>query len=447
MLQFIPENLDLNQILADHRPDFTYHKDNFVHLLNLLTEVVAKNPAALTSKGYVPLNALWLKRIYNYKKHLIYLCDFGIIETDGRYIPGKKCIGYRFCEQYQTPVVPVHISKPTLVKSLRRISRQDRINRAEYVYLFKYLDRRILVNFEAAKNYLKHEFWQDNENSCTALSRYNAKLSNLLRIDQGDFHFNVNPNTGVLNTNLTHLGPLRNFVTFEGIPLVSVEISNPMPNLLPWVLSPDTYLTNGTKGGRLHIHSLAADMINLLPVAEIEKQVNAQQQEYLSYRQAVEGDFYGSLKTGLERHTGSEWSNRQEVESVFWAALCTDNKFLHQKGAHHKLLFRRVFPALNETMVLFKETKASNLVVLLKRAESILLHKAAERFSKRHPGVPIFGLRGGLAVPLGYEDDCLRVMLEEAQKTLRLTLNLKVEHWSEEALDLQNYEKLNGLAA
>ena len=89
---YIPSNLDLQDQFSDR------DLDKFYYLIHLIYEqrILYKNP-----EEYIPLKAKYLRMVirdYNYYRDI--LIEKNIIECDGRYIKGKKSLGYKLLPPY-----------------------------------------------------------------------------------------------------------------------------------------------------------------------------------------------------------------------------------------------------------------------------------------------------------------------------------------------------------
>ena len=120
MKVFIPEALDLPQLLESAPPTFRYHIDNFYYVLGLIN-VIPSNKKELLEKEYTPINTKLLKTIINnYKRYFDYLVENEIIESDNRYIIHEKSKGYRFCSQYRTRLKPQILTNGRLINKIMK---------------------------------------------------------------------------------------------------------------------------------------------------------------------------------------------------------------------------------------------------------------------------------------------------------------------------------------
>lgn len=435
MLQFLPQNLNLDEILRKNPPPFKYHKDNFIHILSLLMELPAKKKDLLTDNGYIPLNAGLLKKIvHNYTLYVKYLIDMKVIECDGYYVPGEKSRAYRFMEQYCTQVVPVEIEKYTLLKAINSQSNYDRNMKAKYGYLYKWLGG-LQIDYKAAKELLNVQFKQDKEvNYFKAVRRYNANMATVMCIKEGMVRFRVDETSGRLHTYLTCLNKdLRNYVSYEGQPLAAVDIVCSQPTLSLALLKTDFYQEIQDGVGTANIYRVAPDLIKEIPIGEIAKLVYNNSEKFTSYIEAVERDLYEYMKPHLEKATGREWKNRKEIKRAMFSVLYSDNRFIGQKEAEPKRIFKALFPEVYELFALYKKKGAANLPVLLQKLEvKLVLDGAAKKLGKAIGGIPIFTIHDSIVIPKGDEEVITQHLKGEARNMLGIGIKTKAENWLKE---------------
>lgn len=90
----IPSTIDLEKILKNHPPDFSFKIDHFYYIIDYLWNAMVYNDLD-ENAGFVNLNAATLQRAnHNYNKYLKYLLKHRFLRTDMKYIPGKKSFGF-----------------------------------------------------------------------------------------------------------------------------------------------------------------------------------------------------------------------------------------------------------------------------------------------------------------------------------------------------------------
>ena len=140
----IPSTIDLEKLLKNHSPDFSYKKDHFYYIIDYLWNAMVYNDLDDIG-GFINLNAAMLqKQNHNYKKYLKYLMKHRLLSTDMEYIVGKKSFGYRlnFSDSEDLEIIRIPIQDLTIKR--KRIREQHERNssflktKKSYPFLFKW---------------------------------------------------------------------------------------------------------------------------------------------------------------------------------------------------------------------------------------------------------------------------------------------------------------------
>ncbi len=432
MLQFIPENIDIGKLLEENPPSFPYHRDYFLHILSLLTEIPSRKLSLLKGNGYIPINAeIIKKRVHNYPRYLAYLVEHGVIETDNCYVPGEKSRAYRFSEQYRTVIVPASINKRSLLKSINSTSNYSRHMTARYWYLYKWMDGRIEIDFDKAKAWLWERFQQDiKDGKKNALLNYNARLAVAMQIKEGLHRFRVDRTSGRLHTLICSLKKeLRQFVKYEGQQFVAIDIRCSQPTLSTVLLNPDFYLDLPDNKGMLNIHRVFPAFCKEVAIQPIRDYVIKNKEKFASYIEAVDGDLYLYMLQRLEEK-GHYFDNRDVMKGVTFCTLFSSNRFIGQTKAWPKRMFRQLFPEVYKLFNMFKTVDSSHLAILLQRLEArLVLDNAAKKIGKAKPDMPILTVHDSIVVTKGNEEFCAGVIKNEADRLLGINLHLNTEPW------------------
>ena len=203
--KYIPENLNLDLILAANHPNFNYKKDHFIHILNLLTEIAAYDKRLLENQRFVPINKQKLQsHIHNYKDYLKYLVDAGVLESSGHYRVGEKSSGYRYTAKYQTINKEVLVDKSMYNHCYQKSKKVD--SRHLYPLLARFFNDDLNIDARVAEDYVRMKLEKDiADKDEKAYGRYNAAMLNICRLSDHKFYFHVDETSGRLHTNLTNL--------------------------------------------------------------------------------------------------------------------------------------------------------------------------------------------------------------------------------------------------
>lgn len=434
MLQFLPNNLDLDKLLAEHPPEFSYHKDYFVYILNLLTEVPAKNETLLSKYGYVPLNAnLLKKRVHNYKLYLNYLMYHRVLECTKGYVPGKKSKGFRYVERYSTQVVPSNITKPTLLKSIQTRGEFDQHMKIRYDYLYKWFTSGLKIDYVGALDKLKELYMSERQkNPRKANSKLNSRLYSVVKLDAGDSYFRIDDTSGRAHTNLTMLKKeLRKFVTYNDAKLSNADIKCSQPTLSTVLLNSDFYKKGKCKHAT--IRRVYPALAKELPTEDLAQYVHTNQMAFQAYRDVVDSDLYEFLKPYYQadaRLHRLDLENRKVLKELTYSIFFSSNRFIGQEEAASKRVFKKLFPEVYHVFSIIKKSRKENLPILLQKIETeLVLNRAAKIFSKRYPNCPLFTIHDSIAVESSHYEYIKEILQEFGRTYCLLDLKIERENW------------------
>ena len=226
MERYIPENIDLDEILKQHPPDFKYHKDYFVFIISLLCHSRINNRKFENSE-FINLKAAYIDFfVGNSRPYLKYLKNNNIFICDDIYIPNKKSYGYKFYPEFETALKKVPITKYTLIKSLKKYYDSKLPKKANIKKLINYFNG-IEIDFEGAIAELKNS--KDNDKKEKERSKHSLEV-NIRRVEQINdkkIFFKVDEKGNRLHTSLTNLKKSsRKYVTYNGQKLMAWDICN-----------------------------------------------------------------------------------------------------------------------------------------------------------------------------------------------------------------------------
>ena len=150
---------------------------------------------------------------------------------------------------------------------------------------------------------------------------------------------------------------------------------------------------------------------------------------------SANGILYEYIEDEVKATTGMVFPSRKALKKVIFLVLFTDNRFIGQKAAEPKRIFRDLFPNVYEYLSLIKRGQSPILPRLLQSIEAkIILGRVCYRISYENPYLPIFTIHDSVACPVGYEHYVSKVIKEEMMQAIGLTPTLKCEYWSPDNL-------------
>jgi len=431
---YLPENLDIDQVLQNSPPQFNHCRDKFVYILSLIYSIPSRKKKDIEEyTGYTPISSSILgSTIKDYRKYIDYLIQQNIIEEDRSYIPDTKCRGFRFAEPYGTVLKPVEITYWKLIKNITYLRKNyDQGSTNELSHLkqwFKDLD----VDLKGAKKYLKRKFKEECRNPDIEFPelRYNSRLLPIQKLSEKEHPlFFVDKTAGRLHTYITQLKTeLRRYLKWKDKILCSIDISNSQPYLLQSFLDKETYDKCNNKE-RLETIETQSDTIMLGVLIESI----SQEEDIILFKSIVSsGQFYEEfgrlLKENGEFIDVPESKMRETVKDITFSTLFSKNSAIRYRNSIK--IFERTFPNVYKVIKKIKENKHNVLAIALQNLEAeLVLHKTCKKISEERPDVPIFTLHDSIVTTeenIEYVQSALHSVMKE---NISVEPNFKVERW------------------
>lgn len=483
MRLYIPENLDVDQLMYDNPPNFKKYKckrDKLLYIIHLINALPLYNKD-LMFDGFVPLNSKLLQdKISNYKEYIDYLLfDLKIIETDGQYIPGFKSIGYRLVEKYNTPITSTEIVDFTFHRKLK-VERNNRASSVKYLdYLTKWFNDKLQIDIDYVNEFLKEEYKLKVNNDALKdydrsrkkfkepISQLNHAKISAEKINREEYYLLHDDNVYRFHSNLTNMrSVIRNAVTYDGQKLISIDIKNSQPYLSTILLSrsfwieknfepnhnnslsisfnepktANTYAFNNINDNIYKVDGKIDDRLNIshikthnsdsyIMLGDINKTLmNNEFSQYINL--VVSGGLYEFLEQQFAFHLGETFATRKEVKTAVFQVLFTDNRFLGQEDAKPKKLFKQMFPYVYEVFRQIKSKDKTLLPRLLQSIESyLIIDVIAKRISIEYPNAPIYTIHDSISTTEEYVDVVEAIMTEELSKAIGHAPKLAREEW------------------
>jgi hypothetical protein len=492
----IPSYLDIEKLIEEDRPAFLGRKrsnlDNFYYFIDHLLDRTLNDDLS-KSNGYIQICSADLQQnmAHNYKGYLDFLKKHNIIEqARQKYKKGDPskgikgiCFSFRLKFPYQDRLyikrVPIigevyKRERKVLIKNLAKSQRQ---NFKKYPIFTKWFEN-LEIDVEGCEEWIDSH--PDYKLRYGALKGYGIAmprpqlkrlkaLYSIEKINRRDFNFTFDDNVGRFHSNLTNLkSELRNFLTWEGQNLVSVDVKNSQPLLSLIIFEPVWYMESS--GGRLRLSQFKSinnplispskpngsiesihleSSINFFDYIMLEEfSQNTEFQDIIKYKEIVNsGEFYQRMHQ--EIFQGTRPFNKARIKEMTFQVLYSDNRFFHQDGswmdpktkrrpnAEPKRLFEEAFPTVAKVFRAYKKGSNSNLPRLLQQIESTLIIKhIVPRIASERPDLPIFTIHDSVVTTEGNEAYVERIMREEIERLTGLNPKFGVEKWSPENLGL-----------
>lgn len=459
MKLFLPTDLPLDRHLKENPPFKGFSKDKLVYLIHLIVSIPQYRKDIDVIDGFVPLSSKALQEaITDYKRYLNYGIDSGLFASDNSYLKGKKCMGYKLLYKTSGGLKEYTVSDFVLKKHYGNHIIEQKKSIRGYEFLERWFSNGFSIDREAALAFLKEELELKTEHSDLRDSKpiYNpfapasdgskgtyelhykdpllqfqqGNLS-LLKMQEQQFSCTISEN-GRFHSVLTNMrSVLRNFLTFNGERLVSIDVKNSQPYLISLLLQAHFWRgKNGFKNSDkstfcvseskkkprfsavINLEDTSTTIYNFnsitLDLLAIHKEVTyfmlleilntLVNTSFDTYTENVlKGGFYETLQEAFKEQLGYTIKDRKEVKSAVFQLLFTPNRFYGQKQAEPKRLFAQIYPEVYSVLKAIKKEDATLLPRLLQQIEShVILKVVAKRMQKLHPKVPIFTIHDSI---------------------------------------------------
>jgi len=464
MICLLPQRLDIDELIAIHSTNDIdrFNRDHMVYLLHLITEIPAMDRRLEIEDGFIPIHAATVQRlIKNYNQYLTYLVKAGVLESDGRYVPGQKCKGYQFVTKYLGPVRPVTLIDKRLIKKLKPQSLPVAVQR-NYRHLLKWFGPELSISYDLAVDFLQRDLQRKVKYSelrehdprtfkkKDPYEQYNHARVAVEKFRAAAFRISIDNKGFRLHSLLSNMrSELRNCLLYNGLEMVSIDICNSQPYLLLLLLRKSFWEPNPSTEG-LHITQLLSNGRNgtTQPLSNINKysssslfvssyimisEIEEMQARcgFEVYREvAGSGRFYEYMMEKMDNELGIIDLDRKQVKAMLFQVLFTSNRYIGQADAEPKRMFRALFPDVYKIMSIIKKKGKELLPILLQRIEShLVLQVITKRIAKEKPSVPLFTIHDSIATTAGNEGYVQGIMLEELGKAIGVLPRLRVERW------------------
>lgn len=476
-----PEYLDIDAIIkANPIPKGKgIHRDNLLFIIHCIMVRMAYLSTEHLKRlgkqdGFLPLNAKYLEsKISRYKNNVEYLKNVGIIETDDSYLTKNVSKGYRLTGTFRGQgFKKTAITYLPLCRKIKKDSpfRKDKIAAKEFPYLAKWFQTgKLEIDFKEACNWIneseKSELLLINNNNSLSNSKKLAEKKKTFekyrgfrmlatRLEEKSYYFNKDEFGNRLHTNLTNLPKeLRNFLSYDGQNLVSIDIRNSQPYMSIPLLSKKFWQSKPIPG-KPTLFKIDSNMYkdrkwdkykrNIIIMfndsSEILSSSDFQLAEFV--KNVTNGTFYEHLISVFDKSQSidlgtSEPEKRVNVKKMVLTVLFDfDNKFYNKAENSAYQAFRKEFPTVSKIFRHVKEGGYRSLAKILQKIESyLILSVICKRISKETPHIPIFTIHDSIVTTAGNEEYVQSVMKEELEKAIGLAPKFSIEYWIKQGLE------------
>lgn len=436
---YVPENFDIDKMIKENPPDFPYHKDEFLYLVHLISDIPLRNKDE--DMDFIPLQSTILQRkVRNYNKYLAYLVKHEVLLADKQYIKGKKSKSFKFHRKHVVSLKAVKVTNKTLIKNVLKFHGNEReifldSHIEDFDYLIKWFGENLTIDYQAAEKYLLDLYLLERKSiqitKDEAKRKFYLRKLVILKLRRQEFLCIVDKTAGRLHTVLSQLkGELRQFVRFKTQKLVAVDITNSQPYLSSVLLNPDIFTkTNMLSTIKLY-NKYLKDEILILAIQQCSKSEDVIQ--YLSWVKS--GRLYEEFGEILEKKgliQGVEFCGktiREQAKKIVFGAFFSPNQSIAYNKA--MVIFKDCFPGVYKIFSLIKSREHRTLACALQNLEAkLVLEQACYIISQKHPKIPLFTLHDSIITTEGNEKKVKDVLLKVLVENIGFEPQLKIEKW------------------
>lgn len=474
---YIPNNIDLDDLIGRHPVHVPHARDKLVYLLHQIHAVPAfSGEDEEVDNGYTILYSPYLQTVVDeYAELISWLIHRGIIEIEN-HVDGLRSKGYRFTPKYRTKVEKTHITTWTLIRriiqgkknSLKKphlfpenllnvtpaeLKQEDsgyaELAKSRLSYITKWLDDKLTLDTDLALQFLDERL---DESIRLKLDRFPMRRYNTAKIIVESFankrdNVTVDDTAGRLHTVLTRLNsPLRGLLKYDGKPLAAADIKNSQPVLSLSLLDEGLYVKNRMKE-RITLYNQEYNNSDYyIMLGDLIKR-NSTNSDTIKYKELVlSGSLYtefgkqlqelGILSRGLEDDELRSIAKRGLLKSLF-----NSNQAISREKI--QWAFKQVFPSVYEIFEFVKSSNYKTLACILQNLEAeIVLHKACFELGLNYPDIPLYTIHDSIATT----EDNIEVVKEVLSKHLSDALDhpvkLQTEYWNDEYFEKKKHKKV-----
>lgn len=480
----IPEGLPFDSLLrrcgAKRKDALENDKAGFMFILHVLTQMTyyRKYRDFYEEHGGYPIHSTILNSLIG--KRYTYLLDIleaeGVIERSTSYSPGNFSKVMRLKDGYATRgtvwrSLPASCSVTNRIKAVKEESyNKNQTALSQLGYITKWFDTsRLLIDTGKAHALIEYyrvklavlsQERQSGSKSLDALNaritmRVNGMINTIHRLQQSGFELKRTGKDKRLHSTLTNTKKaLRRLYTFDGKPLVSIDIKASQPYFLTQLLKPESWKKNGLVQTvfpelykKVSKTSIQQHLLSLLMFGGSAETLTGQ--EFLVESLASfnwENDFYQSLvdRANLEG-LSTIFPNRSEAKKKTMLILFNDAWYAEKDEAFQ--LFAKWYPKEAALISFLKnltrsekeagvDTPMNYLPVLLQRIESyFVLEHVCKLISLRYPDAPILPVHDCILTVPEYKDAFKQVIEEALIRLTGVIPGLTVEEYTDNLED------------
>lgn len=399
----------------------------------------------------VTLCSTYFKKILSRKAklHIEYLVNHCVLKLVRKHFAGTTCRKYLLDEKYMKDPSFYQLSGFTFSRAISRHLDRQKV-KGKYDHFKGWLKKIEFdvegatvfnnIMFESRKNFVPFQTISKRDRRTRSNPHYqyvNGQLS-ILRLKGRDESCRMDNSGMRLHTSITSCPKLlRNYISIEGQPLVSIDIKNSQPYMLLALFNPEhignprrtRYTLNQPISPTLQVPISDLPASNISSIILRHSSVIQSSIEFQEYRKMVtNGTIYEQFVDLMKidpKELEMGFSPRDTVKFRFMLCFYSANG---SRSGGMKPLFRSKFPKIYSLMCDLKEMHHNTLAILLQRVESILvLDKICGRISQEKCYVPLFTVHDSILTTSEYVEYVKGIVEQECIRYIGVAPRLSIE--------------------
>ena len=478
---FLPDNLEIDTIL----PPNNYRKDKYANMKAAMYYILSsiinmsqsrKHRDDFEKYGGFPLHAPTLNDILGkrYKEALTILEESKVIEKVGGYMPGEQSSKYRLCEPYASAIITIkNIPKEavgilTKIQDYKKDEEQKNKEALDKIpFVTKWFDpNRLSITANASHNFIEYYRAEliglipsdipKGRTRREIVSRINQKVNNMIDSVKGflagDMRLTKTGKDKRLHSFLSNTKKeLRTLYTFDGKPLVSVDLKSSQPYLLSHLMNPKFWkkefkeiLPEIYEDYPQDILTIISQILMLVTLKDNNAHANLKKDGFTQIDWT--DDFYSYLVDQAKEAGQPElFPDRNTTKGKMMMILYDAGNFRDSEPSFKFFakLFSREAALIKYFKKLTRIKKASKskddnsvenyLPILLQRLESMyVLERVCKKISEEYPDAPLLPVHDCIHTTPEYADVVKGIMIRELKQITGIEPGVKLEEYNEE---------------
>ena len=451
---YIPENLELEELVKKHSPSFKF-KIHKAHLFLSQLSMLASEGKHVTRNGFVKMSSKVIQNlsIRDFPKYREWLVQVGIILFDNTYVSASfglpLCMRYRYTDEYyssKVKLIPVtqwsHRKNMASIMSNLIAKNKTRLNDA-------FFNENLKVDIEMLKLNLLLKYEDEIKAGMPleeAKRNFNSSIINANKINQGSFYLTIDKTIGRHHSSIVELPKIvRNHLTYKGEYLTELDFSNAQLLFFTILLRPEFWKSDVNfmfpslsdshekidqqlfrYSSIRHKHSsdveVRFDTPSMYMLAE-----NLQTQSMREFKRFVslveKGEIYEYLHYNFGLYS-SRYSKQTRKE--FKKSLITfTNSRINYNSEFYKL-FKKEFPAITNFLIELKKGDYRAFSHLLYYLETSVMYERITPTLRLHrPYIVFYTIHDCILCTESNIDFVRNVMIEQTQIALGVTPTIR----------------------